>query len=141
MPAPQLTEDAKGVFIISATPFAEDGALDLESTDRLIDFYIQKGVHGITILGMMGEAPKLTGEESISFMKRVLNRAASRLPVVVGVSNPGTGNLSTLAHRAMDQGAAGVMIAPASGSRTEKQVLAYFAGVFAQLGGRVPVCY
>ena len=60
----RLNEQTEGVYIISATPFHEDGALDLESTDRLVEFYIDKGVSGITILGMMGEAPKLAPEEA-----------------------------------------------------------------------------
>jgi len=135
-----LTEDAKGVFIISATPFADDGALDLDSTDRLIEFYIEKGVHGITILGMMGEAQKLTTDESIVFVQRVLGRVRGRVPVVVGISNPGTDNLVALAWRAMDAGAAGVMVAPVIGLRTEDQVISYVAAVFARIGAEVPVC-
>ena len=54
-----INRETSGVFIISATPFAEDGSIDLASTDRLVEFYIGHGVSGITILGMMGEAPKL----------------------------------------------------------------------------------
>ena len=46
----RLDETASGVFVISATPFSEQGELDLESADRLVDFYIEKGVSGITIL-------------------------------------------------------------------------------------------
>ena len=42
--------------------------LDLESTDRLVDFYIEKGVSGITVLGMMGEAQKMAAEESEAFL-------------------------------------------------------------------------
>ena len=38
-----VDESAKGVYIISATPFSHDGALDLESLDRLIGFYIEAG--------------------------------------------------------------------------------------------------
>ena len=53
-----LDESARGVFVIAATPFADDGSLDLDSLARLIDFYIGAGVHGLTILGMMGEAHK-----------------------------------------------------------------------------------
>lgn len=136
-----LTEDAKGIFIISATPFADDGALDLDSTDTLIEFYIEKGVHGITILGMMGEAQKLTADESIVFVKRVLGRVRGRVPVVVGISNPGTDNLFALAWRAMDAGAAGVMVAPVIGLRTEDQVISYVAAVFARIGAEVPVCF
>lgn len=137
----RLSEDAAGVFIISATPFAEDGALDLESADRLVEFYIETGVTGITILGMMGEAPKLSGEESLTFLCRMLDRVAGRVPVVVGVSSPGLANLSRLARAAMDEGAAGVMVAPMAGLGTEDRIHGYFAQVCEALGPDVPVCY
>ncbi|WP_108658467.1 dihydrodipicolinate synthase family protein [Acuticoccus kandeliae] len=122
----RLTEDAKGVFIISATPFADDGALDEASLDSLTDFYLGHGVTGITILGMMGEAPKLTAAESVSVLSRVLKRVDGRVPVIVGVSNAGLDNLLTLARTSMDHGAAGVMIAPNAGHKTETGVIAAF---------------
>src|ERR1700682_1517717 len=51
--ASMLTESARGVYVISVTPFDERGALDLAGTDRLIDFYVKSGADGITILGVM----------------------------------------------------------------------------------------
>ena len=86
MATQRLTEEARGVFIIAATPFADDGALDLESASRLVDFYLEAGVAGITILGMMGEAPKLAPEEAERFVAHVLARVEGRLPVGVGVA-------------------------------------------------------
>ena len=74
-----LDETASGVYIISATPFKENGELDLESADRLVDFYIEKGVSGITILGVMGEAQKMAPEESEAFLERVLWTTRCRL--------------------------------------------------------------
>ena len=71
-----LTADARGVYLIAATPFAEDGALDLPGLDRLIDWYLARGVDGLTILGQLGEAPKLTDEESLAIARRVLARVA-----------------------------------------------------------------
>ena len=68
----RLDETAKGVYVITVTPFSDDGALDLESTDRVIDFYLDKGATGLTVLGVMGEAPKLTTDEARSYVKRVL---------------------------------------------------------------------
>ena len=61
---PVLDETARGVFLIAVTPFTDDGALDLPSTDRVVDFYLERGVDGLTLLGVMGEAPKLTAAES-----------------------------------------------------------------------------
>ena len=51
-----LDATAKGVYTISATPFSESGDIDWGSVDSLIEFYLQCGVAGLTILGMMGEA-------------------------------------------------------------------------------------
>lgn len=137
----KLDEQAKGVYIISATPFLDDGSIDMESADRLTDFYIEKGVSGITILGMMGEAPKLTAEEAKGFMTRVLNRVDGKIPVVVGVSNPGMDNLTSLSKSAMDLGAAGVMVAPFAAHKTDEAVFNYFAAVADALGSEIPMIY
>ena len=127
-----------GVYAIAATPFAEDGALDLDGVDRLVAFYEGCGVHGLTILGVMGEAPKLAPEEARAFADRVLARAA--VPVVVGVSAGGIDTLARLAAHVMDGGAAGVMVAPPAGLGTEEAVLGYFQQVCAALGPETPVC-
>lgn len=137
----KLDETASGVYIISATPFTAEGRLDLDSASRLADFYIDKGVTGITILGMMGEAPKLAQDESEKFLSHYLSHVDGRVPVIVGVSNAGLDNLERLAKSSMEQGAAGVMIAPTAGLGTEEKVYNYFRQVFAALGGDVPVCY
>lgn len=133
-----LDETARGVYIISATPFTDAGAMDWASTDRLVDFYLECGVDGITILGIMGEAPKLSAEESEAFVARIAKRAGGRLPIVVGVSNPGTKLLGDFARKSMDLGAAGVMVSPIPGLKTEEQVWAYLEGVVGELGD-IPV--
>lgn len=137
----KLDETAAGVYIISATPFTDDGGLDLDSADRLVDFYIEKGVSGITILGVMGEAPKLAPDESEAFLERVLKHVDGRVPVIVGVSNPGIDNLARLAKSSMDHGAAGVMVAPPAGLGTDEKIFGYISQVIAALGADVPVCY
>jgi 4-hydroxy-tetrahydrodipicolinate synthase len=137
----KLDETASGVYIISATPFTDNGELDLDSADRLVDFYIEKGVTGITILGMLGEAQKLSADESARFLERVLTRTGSSLPVVVGVSNAGLDNLVSLAKLSMDQGAAGVMVAPMAGLGTDEKLYTYMQQVFTALGDDIPVCY
>ena len=107
-----LDETARGVYVIAVTPFTETGALDLDSTDRMVDFYLEKGATGLTVLGMMGEAPKLTADESRVFVRRVLKRVDGRVPVVAGVSAPGFAAMRELSESVMGDGAAGVMVAP-----------------------------
>jgi len=129
-----LNESATGVFIIAVTPFTENGDLDLASTDRMVDFYLERGVTGITVLGVMGEAPKLTAEESRSFVRRVLARVGGRIPTVVGVSSPGLAPMRELANAVMDDGAAGVMVAPPGHLRTDDQIFGYYVSVAEALG-------
>ncbi len=128
---------AKGVYIISATPFEPDGQIDRRSTDRLIDFYKESGVTGITILGMMGEAPKLDAGEALGFVTQVVGRAGA-LPVVVGVSAPGFAAMRALARSAMEKGASGVMIAPPISCKTDDQIVTYYTDAVAAIGADVP---
>jgi 4-hydroxy-tetrahydrodipicolinate synthase len=137
----RLTEAARGVFPIAATPFTADGALDLDSLDRLVDFYLGHRVHGLTLLGIMGEAQKLTAEESLTVVRRVLARVGGRVPVVVGVSSAGLAPLAALADRVMQAGAAGVMVAPATGLRGDEGLYAYMESVFGALDPATPVVY
>jgi 4-hydroxy-tetrahydrodipicolinate synthase len=139
VPAP-ISGATKGVYIISPTPFTDNGEIDYASTDRLIEFFIEKGVTGLTILGVLGEAPKLSSTEALAFLDHVMQRVDDRKPVVVGASNPGTDNLVRFAKEAMDRGAAGLMIAPLAGLKTDDQIYAYWEGLFTRLGD-VPVCY
>jgi 4-hydroxy-tetrahydrodipicolinate synthase len=141
LPDHRIDNNTSGVFIISATPFQDNGALDRDSTDRLIEFYIGKKVTGITILGMMGEAPKLSSHETLEFVKAVMARVAGRVPVIVGVSNAGLDNLAQLARESMNLGAAGVMVAPFAGLDTEEKLYNYYAQVCEALGPDTPICY
>ncbi|KQT54309.1 dihydrodipicolinate synthetase [Aureimonas sp. Leaf454] len=131
---PRLTEAAEGVYVIAVTPFHPDGALDLDSTDRMVDFYLSVGATGLTVLGMMGEAQKLTIEESQIVVRRILSRVDGRVPVVVGVSAPGFAQMASLTQMVMEDGAAGVMIAPPSAVRTDDQVVSYYAQAASFIG-------
>ena len=81
--------DARGVFPIAPTPFDPDGSLDFASLDRLIDHYVAIGADGCTLLGILGEAPKLDAAEALAIVKRCV-RGARQIPFIVGVSAPGS---------------------------------------------------
>jgi len=136
-----IDRHTSGVYIICATPFTDTGAIDFASLDRLLDAYIAHGVTGITALGIMGEADKLTPDERRAVLDRILARTGSTTPVVVGVSDSGLDNLKNFAAYAMDKGAAGVMVAPSRGTPREDRVIGYFHQVCAALGPDVPVVY
>jgi 4-hydroxy-tetrahydrodipicolinate synthase len=129
--------DAKGVYSVAVTPFLENGQIDFESVDSLTDFYLGKKVSGITVLGQMGEAPKLDTSESIALVKRIAARAG-KVPIVVGVSAPGFASMRGLALQAMDNGAAGVMIAPTSALRTDRDIANYYGQAIEAIGADIP---
>ncbi len=129
--------NAAGVYVIAATPFHSDGRIDHDSADRLTEFYLEAGASGLTVLGVMGEAPKLDADESIALVRRVVRRAG-KTPVVVGVTAPGFAPMRSLARGAMEAGAAGVMIAPPVSLRSDDQVVAYFAQAREAIGEDVP---
>jgi len=132
----KLDHTAKGVYTIAVTPFTPDGAVDTASVDRMTDFYLSCGVSGLTILGMMGEAPKLDPAESLAIAQQVVRRA--NIPIIVGVSAPGFAAMRSLARGVMDAGAAGVMIAPPPALRTDDQIINYFAQAVAAIGPDIP---
>ena len=131
---------SEGVFIISATAFTENGELDLSSTDSMVDFYLNSGVSGMTILGIMGEAQKLTAAESLTFANHIISRVGGRIPIVVGVSGASLDNMKRLSQSVMDAGASGVMVAPMPGLCTETKLDQYYKQVCQALGPEVPIC-
>lgn len=101
----------EGVWAILATPFDDGGRLDLDSLRSLVEFEIQAGVDGLTILGVMGEAHKLSDEERGQVVRATISAAHGRVPVAVGVSHTGTDVAVRLAREAEAAGAAAVMAA------------------------------
>src|SRR5438132_1212975 len=132
----KLSSDAKGVYVIAPTPFHADGRIDEASIDRMTDFFLKAGATGMTVLGQLGEAPKMTHAESVSIVKRVIQRA--NVPVVVGISAPGFAAMRALTQDAMAAGAAGVMIAPPNTLRTDDSIVQYYKQASETIGADVP---
>ena len=129
--------DWSGIYHILATPFLDDGALDVEGVPRLVDAVLATGVSGLTILGIAGEAHRLTDEERRRMVDAVVKEVRGRVPVAVGVSASGTHLASGFAVMAREHGADAVMVAPPAGARNLDAVAEYYQAVAA--AGRVPV--
>src|SRR5947207_5751255 len=132
-----LTAQAAGTFAIAPTPFHDDGRIDEKSIDRLTDFYAEVGCDGVTVLGILGEAPKLDADEAEQVAIRFVRRAKT-MQVIVGVSAPGFAAMRSLAKASMDAGAAGVMIAPPPHLRTDDQITGYFKQAQEAIGTDIP---
>jgi 4-hydroxy-tetrahydrodipicolinate synthase len=132
-----LDHTASGLYPIAPTPFHRDGRIDEASIDTLVARYIAAGATGVTVLGIMGEAPKMEAEESLAITRRWI-AGMGKLPVIVGVSSPGFAAMRSLARAVMDAGAAGVMIAPPPALRTDDQITGYYRQAVEAIGADIP---
>lgn len=125
----QSIPDLAGVVPILATPFRPDESLDLESLHALVRFMAALGVDGVTVLGVLGEANRLTDRERESVVRAAV-AAAGSTPVVVGASHPGTAATCELVAMAHACGARAAMVAPsAEAVPSDDRVFDYFARV------------
>lgn len=123
-----------GVFHILATPFRDDGALDVAGFPRLIESVLSTGVNGLTILGIAGEAHRLTDEERRRVVETVVKETRGRVPVAVGVSASGTHLATAFARMAREHGADALMVAPPTGLKNLDAVAEHYRIVAAATG-------
>ena len=105
-------ETYKGIHPIVPTAFNDDGSFDPASQRRLVDHLLQVGVQGVAILGFLGEAHKLSEAERRQVIETVVDQAAGRLKVLVGVRALGTAGAIAQAVEARELGADAVFAAP-----------------------------
>lgn len=119
----------EGVFPILATPFHDDESFDADSMQRLVHLMKRIGVDGITVLGVLGEANRLTDREREQVVRAAI-KAADGLPVIVGASASGTRAACELARMAHELGAGAVMVTPhAEAVPSDERVLAYYRAI------------
>ena len=123
-----------GIFHILATPFREDGALDVAGFPRLIESVLSTGVNGLTVLGIAGEAHRLTDEERRRVVETVVKETRGRVPVAVGVSASGTHLATAFARMAHEHGADALMVAPPTGLKNLDAVAEHYRIVAAVTG-------
>jgi 4-hydroxy-tetrahydrodipicolinate synthase len=117
-------DSLRGVFNITSTPFHPDGSLDTASVASLTNFTIDRGVHGMTILGVLGEADKLNDHERDDVISTTIEAAGGRVPVCVGTTHAGTDGCVAFSRRAQELGAGAVMVAPPRLARPTHAALA-----------------
>ena len=118
----------QGVLPILPTPFTNDGAVDEVSLRRLIDFEREVGVHGVSILGFMGEAHRLSNAERKQVVATVVDQAGGSFPTWVGVLAFGAAGAIEQAREAQELGAQGVFVAPI-GVQNDQVIFDYYASV------------
>jgi len=126
-----------GVFNIMATPFTPDGAVDAAGVRSLVESQLRAGVHGLVILGIMGEAHKLRDAERTLVIDTVMEQVVGRVPVVVTVSHAATEVAAGWAREAAAAGAAAVMAAPSQRIQNPAAIYEHYRRLAGEAG--VPV--
>jgi 4-hydroxy-tetrahydrodipicolinate synthase/2-keto-3-deoxy-L-arabinonate dehydratase len=102
----------QGVFPVVPTTFTEDGALDLASQTRCVDFMIEAGAQGLCILANFSEQFVLADDEREQLTAAILEHVAGRVPVIVTTTHFSTRICAERSRRAQQRGAAMVMVMP-----------------------------
>ena len=102
----------EGVFPILATCFDQTGAIDYDSQERLIEFCIDGGVHGLVALANASEGHLLSESEKRDLTALIVKRVQGRVPIIVTVNHPSSRVASEAAVRAQTDGASAVMALP-----------------------------
>ena len=123
----------QGIYPIVPTPFLEDGSLDLPSIGRLIAFMAEKKVHGLAIMGALGEGHKLTEQERAEVISAYRSQLPAGMQMVVGVRAPATDPAMVMARAARELGADAILLGP-HGVQNDAALLAYYQRVSAAAG-------
>lgn len=123
----------KGIYPIVPTPFLDNGEVDYPSIERLIDSMAQKKVHGLAIMGALGEGPKMTDSERTEIIKLYRKKMPGDMQLVVGTRAPATDPARLQAEKARDLGADALLLGP-HGIQKDKPLLEYYQQVSAAAG-------
>ena len=136
-----MTVPWRGVFPAATTQFHSDQSLDLEATARHLELMLAAGVHGLIVLGTVGENCSLEHQEKLRVLRMAVEQVAGRVPVLSGVAECSTALACRFAADAERAGADGLMVLPAMVYKSDpRETLAHFRAV-AQAGGLPIMCY
>jgi 4-hydroxy-tetrahydrodipicolinate synthase len=128
-----MLEQLKGLYAVLVTPFDSRGQVDADSLDRLIEFYLEREVHGLVALSVMGEGPLLLPEERIRVLSRLQSRLGGRAPLIVGINEHGARVACDFGQRAAALGASGLLLAPPTTASTNPDAVIDYFGTVAMM--------
>lgn len=120
----------QGSLVALVTPMCPDGAVDWVALDRLVEWHVRAGTQGIVAVGTTGESPTLEVDEHIAVIRRVVERAAGRVPVIGGTGANATREAIELTLAAQQVGVdACLLVTPYYNKPTQEGLYRHFAAV------------
>lgn len=131
-------DDWRGYLPAVPTPFAPDGALDVDAFAAVAGWMLAGGVHGLVVAGTLGEWHALDGDERDALTAAAVAVAGGTRPVLVGCTDFTPARVLAHVRRAAELGADGALVAlPPYVRPSEREALAFYAAVAA---GDLPIC-
>ncbi len=125
-----LQVDWEGVFPAIPTQFKEDLSVDLEATQKHTQALLDNGIHGIVMLGTIGEGTSLTLSEKVDVLRATVEVAGGKVPVLSGVAEFTTQGACSTVRAAADAGVDGIMLLPAMVYKADpRETIAHFRTV------------
>src|SRR6185436_13245649 len=119
-----------GVFAAATTQFRPDQQVDLAATSGHLEALISAGVHGLIVLGSLGENGTLEPIEKLEILAAAVDTAGGRVPVIAGVAEASTARACRFARDAEKAGATGLMVLPAMIYKSDPgETIAHFRSV------------
>jgi 4-hydroxy-tetrahydrodipicolinate synthase len=132
----------RGAYTALVTPFVEDGSsIDFGAFDELVGSQLAGGVSGLVPCGTTGESPTLTHSEQRELVKRTVNLAKGRIPVLAGTGSNNTKKTIEDSKTALEAGADGVMIVMPYYSKPSQEGLIHHISLVAKAVGAPVVLY
>lgn len=123
----------KGAGVAIITPFHEDGSINYDKLDELIDYHCGNGTDSIIICGTTGESSTLTEEEHMECIKFTIERTKQRIPVIAGTGSNCTRTAIEMSKDAADAGADGLLlVTPYYNKATQAGLVAHYKAIAAE---------
>jgi 4-hydroxy-tetrahydrodipicolinate synthase len=110
--APMPNGSLRGIVPALITPLDADGHVDEESVEALVEFQVGAGVHGLLVLGSTGEGPLLSVDDKLQLVRRTVEAARGRLPVMVGIAHSSPAESVAFGRQAQAAGANALVTTP-----------------------------
>ncbi len=119
-----------GSIVAQVTPFTDQGSIDFDALDRLVEMHLQNGTDGLVVAGTTGESATLEQDEFTDMLSRIIERVAGRIPVLAGTGSASTASALKQTRLAGDSGAdAALVVTPYYNRPTQAGLEAHFTAI------------
>lgn len=121
-----------GSIVALVTPFKENGSIDFDQLEKLVEFHIEQGTDGIVAVGTTGESTTLSMDEHVQVVKKIVELTAGRIPIIGGNGSNSTSEAIELTERLSDTGISAMLcVTPYYNKPPQRGLIAHFKAVAA----------